>query len=93
MTELHLGHTAKSFGLREPPGGIGSGIDRKAKKNHKGGRDNKNSNKKAGASTKSAAAPSAPRDEGGMDEMSAQALLKRKSMMLMRAGADEFNIG
>lgn len=96
MTELHLGHTAKSFGLREPPGGIGSGIDRKTKKNHKGGRDNKNSNKKGGPSTKSAAAPSAPsasRDEGGMDERSAQALLRRKSMMLMRAGADEFNIG
>lgn len=36
MTELHLGHMAKSFGLRDPPGGIGAGIDRKAKK--KGGR-------------------------------------------------------
>ncbi|KAL2208800.1 putative ATP-dependent RNA helicase DBP7 [Sarocladium strictum] len=36
ITELHLGHTAKSFGLREAPGGIGSGLDRKSKK---GGKD------------------------------------------------------
>lgn len=36
ITELHLGHTAKSFGLREAPGGIGSGLDRKASKGGKG---------------------------------------------------------
>ncbi|PNY29350.1 ATP-dependent RNA helicase DBP7 [Tolypocladium capitatum] len=32
MTRLHLGHVAKSFGLREAPGGIGAGIERKAKR-------------------------------------------------------------
>lgn len=32
IAELHLGHLAKSFGLREAPSGIGSGIDRRAKK-------------------------------------------------------------
>ncbi|KND92948.1 ATP-dependent RNA helicase DBP7 [Tolypocladium ophioglossoides CBS 100239] len=32
MTQLHLGHVAKSFGLREAPGGIGAGIERKAKR-------------------------------------------------------------
>lgn len=30
MTKLHLGHVAKSFCLREAPGGIGNGIERKA---------------------------------------------------------------
>ncbi|KAH7328236.1 putative ATP-dependent RNA helicase DBP7 [Stachybotrys elegans] len=35
ITGLHLGHVAKSFGLREAPGGIGAGIERKAKKNTK----------------------------------------------------------
>ena len=74
--ELHLGHLAKSFGLREPPGGIGAGIERKAKKNHKGGKDK-----------------NAPRDEGVPDEKLGHDLIKRKSMMLMNAGADEFNIG
>lgn len=29
ITKLHLGHMAKSFGLREPPGGIGGGVSRR----------------------------------------------------------------
>ena len=29
ITQLHLGHTAKSFGLREAPGGIGGGPTRR----------------------------------------------------------------
>ncbi|KAL2691805.1 ATP-dependent RNA helicase dbp7 [[Neocosmospora] mangrovei] len=37
ISELHLGHTAKSYGLREAPGGIGAGVERKTKKrNNKG---------------------------------------------------------
>lgn len=32
LSGLHLGHAAKSFGLREAPGGIGAGIERKARK-------------------------------------------------------------
>ncbi|RDA96119.1 hypothetical protein CP533_1733 [Ophiocordyceps camponoti-saundersi (nom. inval.)] len=35
MSQLHLGHAAKSFGLREAPGGIGAGIERKARKGAK----------------------------------------------------------
>ncbi|RCI09348.1 hypothetical protein L249_3690 [Ophiocordyceps polyrhachis-furcata BCC 54312] len=35
MSQLHLGHAAKSFGLREAPGGIGAGIERKTKKGAK----------------------------------------------------------
>lgn len=77
ISELHLGHTAKSFGLREPPGGIGAGIERRAKRNHKGGKDK----------------TAAPKDEGVPDEKAAHDLFKRKSMMMMSAGADEFNIG
>ncbi|PHH73680.1 hypothetical protein CDD80_3641 [Ophiocordyceps camponoti-rufipedis] len=34
LSGLHLGHAAKSFGLREAPGGIGAGIERKARKGH-----------------------------------------------------------
>lgn len=29
MSQLHLGHTAKSFGLREAPGGIGGGVQKR----------------------------------------------------------------
>ncbi|PFH62367.1 hypothetical protein XA68_13961 [Ophiocordyceps unilateralis] len=35
LSELHLGHAAKSFGLREAPGGIGAGIESKARKGAK----------------------------------------------------------
>lgn len=84
MAELHLGHTAKSFGLREPPGGIGAGVDRKAKRNHKGG-----SRDKAGARDRDDGAATS----AAVDQRPAQDLLRKKSMMLMNAGADEFNIG
>lgn len=30
ITQLHLGHVAKAFGLREPPSGIGGGITRRS---------------------------------------------------------------
>lgn len=32
LGELHLGHAAKAFGLREAPGGIGAGVERKARR-------------------------------------------------------------
>lgn len=65
LTEMHLGHVAKSFGLREAPGGIGAGVVRKARKGPKDAQDQK-----------------PPRD-----------IIRMKSRMLMKATADEFNIG
>jgi ATP-dependent RNA helicase DDX31/DBP7 len=76
MTELHLGHVAKSFGLRDPPGGIGAGIDRKAKR--KGG--------KAGHKDKDT-------DTNEDPERPARDIFRKKSMMMMKSAADEFNIG
>ncbi|KYK59321.1 ATP-dependent RNA helicase DBP7 [Drechmeria coniospora] len=72
MTQMHLGHVAKSFGLREAPGGIGSGIERKSKK---GRRD------------------SSKADDTTKEQKPGGDVIKRKSAMLMRAVADEFNIG
>ncbi|KAF4513459.1 hypothetical protein G6O67_000727 [Ophiocordyceps sinensis] len=70
LTELHLGHAAKSFGLREAPGGIGAGVERKARKGqNQAGRD----------STQEQKPP--------------QNIIRMKSRMLMKATADEFNIG
>jgi ATP-dependent RNA helicase DDX31/DBP7 len=78
ITELHLGHVAKSFGLRDPPGGIGAGIERKAKKNNRAGGKDKDKS-------------------GDMDmddpERAGRDIFRRKNMMLMKATADEFNIG
>lgn len=77
ITELHLGHVAKSFGLRDPPGGIGAGIERKAKKK----------NNRAGGKDKD-------EDEDLDDpERPRRDIFRKKSMMLMKATADEFNIG
>ncbi|KAL6881106.1 P-loop containing nucleoside triphosphate hydrolase protein [Trichoderma novae-zelandiae] len=88
ITELHLGHVAKAYGLREPPGGIGAGIDRKARKG----------NKDSGRRTvKGAKGPKKDDDDGDDSDRQepakpARAMLMRKSRMLM-SGASEFNIG
>ncbi|GAO16013.1 hypothetical protein UVI_02055920 [Ustilaginoidea virens] len=79
MTQLHLGHVAKSFGLREPPGGIGAGLDRKAGRKGGSAKDRRSTAKEDAASA--------------VDEKLSMDLLKRKSMMLMSSAASEFNIG
>ncbi|OAA32226.1 DEAD-like helicase [Moelleriella libera RCEF 2490] len=78
ITQLHLGHVAKSFGLRDPPGGIGAGIDRRTNK--------KGSSRDRHASSKEGGTPV-------MNEKSSMDIIKKKSMLLMNSAADEFNIG
>jgi len=95
ISELHLGHTAKSFGLREAPGGIGMGPTAKRRihktGDKKGGADGKRS------STGGAGARSGGRDSddegapGGVDADAARRM-KMKMMAAMNA-ASEFNIG
>ncbi|KAK7420872.1 ATP-dependent RNA helicase dbp7 [Neonectria magnoliae] len=90
ISELHLGHTAKSYGLREAPGGIGGGVERKTKKRpFKGStRDRGKDGGQDGGKNMSR-----DREQQPMDERSARDVIKMKSMMLMKSGADEFNIG
>ncbi|KAL8382207.1 hypothetical protein RB595_006135 [Gaeumannomyces hyphopodioides] len=87
ITQLHLGHTAKSFGLREAPTGIGSGVvQRRA---HKGPA----TPSAAGGKNKSGGGGRGSDDEGGngVDE---EALRRMKTKMKMvGSGASEFNIG
>lgn len=85
ISELHLGHTAKSYGLREAPGGIGAGVERKTKKRTSRGvqkdkdhRQNRNQDQD---------------QDQPREERPGQDIIKMKSMMLMRSAADEFNIG
>ncbi|KAI9902736.1 hypothetical protein N3K66_002088 [Trichothecium roseum] len=87
ITELHLGHVAKSFALREPPGGIGNGIDKKAKRGSgaKGGRGRKDD---AGG-----AADDDGDSRGRSDMPDGYQIFKAKSRKLMASAADEFNIG
>ncbi|AEO67149.1 uncharacterized protein THITE_2064289 [Thermothielavioides terrestris NRRL 8126] len=42
ITQLHLGHMAKAFALRETPGGIGGGVARRAAQGGKNAAENKN---------------------------------------------------
>lgn len=79
ITQLHLGHIAKSFALREPPRGVGSGIDRKTKKGKKTSQSKTSSKDNDGP-------------EATVDIREGRDILKRKGKMLM-TGADEFNIG
>lgn len=88
FSELHLGHMAKSFGLREAPGGIGAGVQ---KRTHRPGvGKNSSSSNNGGAGTKRGADMD---DEGGnVDEEAA----RRKMMAMVRKmganSASEFNI-
>jgi ATP-dependent RNA helicase DDX31/DBP7 len=83
MTQLHLGHLAKSFGLRDAPGGMGGAVSRKAGKS-KGGRTFKSG---GGGGGKAA-------DEVGetVDLKASRDLIMQKSRAMM-TGASEFNLG
>ncbi|RKU40969.1 ATP-dependent RNA helicase dbp7 [Coniochaeta pulveracea] len=87
--QLHLGHMAKSFGLREAPGGIGGGVSKK-----------RNIPASAGGH-KSFAGPGQgqkrkDRDDdvgdGAVDEDAARRM-REKMKAMMNTGASEFNIG
>lgn len=84
ITQLHLGHMAKAFGLREPPGGIGSGISRRT---HKPGEKSSGGPRPSGSSK----AWDAEDGIGSVDDGAAKRM-KEKMKQMMNA-ASEFNIG
>ncbi|KAK4080368.1 hypothetical protein Trihar35433_1473 [Trichoderma harzianum] len=87
ITQLHLGHVAKAYGLRDPPGGIGAGLDRKAK-------GNKDAGKRTVKGVKGAKKDDDDDSDSDKQDQAkpARAMLMRKSRMLT-TGASEFNIG
>lgn len=88
ITQLHLGHTAKSFGLREAPGGIGGGPSKRV---IKPGQQKSGSNQKR----KAAGGDSddeKPKNKGdGADQDAAKRM--RMKMKAVMSAASEFNIG
>lgn len=97
ITQLHLGHVAKAYGLRDPPGGIGAGIDRKAQKgNRVAGKGTAKGARGARGARGAKAANRNDDDDDDSDKQEqakpARSMLMRKSRMLM-SGASEFNIG
>ncbi|KIH93163.1 ATP-dependent RNA helicase DDX31/DBP7 [Sporothrix brasiliensis 5110] len=107
MTRLHLGHMAKSFGLREAPGNMRGGVQRLAAKKRAtavataaGRKQHTKPKAKAGASSSAAAAqgPGDSDDErfdggAGDDEAAAARRMQQKMKEMMSNPAAEFNIG
>ncbi|KAL2256986.1 hypothetical protein VTK26DRAFT_803 [Humicola hyalothermophila] len=98
ITQLHLGHMAKAFGLRETPGGIGGGVSRRAHKAHKAdkaagaGASAGGGEKKAAGGKKKAFDDDDDGDGLGAADEDAARRMREKMKMLMNASS-EFNIG
>ncbi|KAH8780201.1 P-loop containing nucleoside triphosphate hydrolase protein [Diaporthe sp. PMI_573] len=94
MQQLHLGHIAKSYGLREAPGGIGGGVQKRTHK--KGG--GAAAGASAGASFSADGGSSSKRkadfmdDADGGDVDAAVAKRKMEEMLRKMNAASEFNI-
>ncbi|OTA97379.1 hypothetical protein M434DRAFT_26683 [Hypoxylon sp. CO27-5] len=87
ITQLHLGHTAKSFALREAPGGIGGGPSRRT---FKAGQP-KNGGSGKGDKSGAKGGDDSDGEAGAADEDAARRMrMKIKEVM---SAAGEFNIG
>ncbi|KAI0837837.1 DEAD-domain-containing protein [Hypoxylon sp. FL0890] len=86
ITQLHLGHTAKSFALREAPGGIGGGPSRRT---FRAGQQKGGSGKGEKKSTKGG--DDSDGEAGAADEDAARRM--RMKMKEVMSAAGEFNIG
>ncbi|KAK3324374.1 P-loop containing nucleoside triphosphate hydrolase protein [Cercophora scortea] len=87
--KLHLGHMAKSYGLREAPGGIGGGV---SKRTHKPAAAQKGSSSKVAGPAASSSAWDGDLDMGAVDQEAAAKRMKAQNMAIMNA-SNEFNIG
>lgn len=92
--QLHLGHMAKAFGLREAPGGIGGGVvGRKRPATQGGGGRFAAPGQAAAAHGQKRKTRADEGGEGGEVDEEARARMKAKMKALAMAGASEFNIG
>jgi len=98
IQSLHLGHMAKSFGLREAPGGIGGGVQRRTAKpsSHKHAGSGGTSGPSGANSSAISARPNKKFDDddgiGVVDEDAARRMKAKMKMMSMNS-ASEFNLG
>jgi ATP-dependent RNA helicase DDX31/DBP7 len=99
ITQLHLGHTAKSFGLREAPGGIGGGPSRRVSKGGKQQQKSSPAQKRKAAPGNDDSDDDVPRKRPvdnreigeAVDEDAARRM--RMKMQAVMNAAGEFNIG
>ncbi|KAJ2982729.1 hypothetical protein NUW58_g6382 [Xylaria curta] len=92
ITQLHLGHTAKSYGLREAPGGIGGGPSRRTFRAGQGkGGEQKGADRNDGDNKASSKRRADDDDIPAVDDAAAMRMrMKMKEVMNV---ASEFNIG
>jgi ATP-dependent RNA helicase DDX31/DBP7 len=89
ITQLHLGHMAKAFGLREAPGGIGGGVSRRV---HKPAAATSSASKGGQKGGKAGGKGKDDDDEVDVVDDDAARRMREKMMMVMNASS-EFNIG
>ncbi|KAL1901005.1 ATP-dependent RNA helicase dbp7 [Sporothrix stenoceras] len=99
MTRLHLGHMAKSFGLREAPGNMSGGIQRLAAKKRAtavataAGRKQHSKPKASAAINKNGGDSDDERFVDGAEDEEAARRMQQKMKEMMSNPAAEFNIG
>ncbi|ETS75850.1 ATP-dependent RNA helicase DBP7 [Pestalotiopsis fici W106-1] len=92
ISQLHLGHTAKSFGLREAPGGIGGGPS--TRRVIKTGQQPKSGKRKAGDENGSSSKSRGADKEDALGEADEDAAKRmRMKMKAVMSASSEFNIG
>lgn len=102
IQQLHLGHIAKSYGLREAPGGIGGGVQKRSHKGkagfgaqRSGGLVAASSSAGGGGGVKRKAGGDSDDEMGGAAAVDAEAARRKMEAMLRKmnsAGASEFNL-
>ncbi|KAK8120025.1 ATP-dependent RNA helicase dbp7 [Apiospora kogelbergensis] len=93
IQQLHLGHTAKSFGLREAPGGIGGGPSRRVAKGGQAAKKRKHGDagdKSSG--NRSEEVPHPELDVSGQADEDAARRMRMKMKEVMNQSS-EFNLG
>lgn len=98
IQQLHLGHIAKSYGLREAPGGIGGGVQ-KRRANNKGGKAGAFGSSASGGGGGGVSAGVKRRAGGDSDDEGAQAAVdaaaakrKMEEMLKKMNAVSEFNL-
>lgn len=89
MSQLHLGHTAKSFGLREAPGGIGGGVQKRTHRSIAAGKG------LSGAGSKRKLGGDLDEDLAAGGNVDEEAARRKMQEMIRKMGKDtagEFNI-
>jgi len=92
IQQLHLGHTAKSFGLREAPGGIGGGPSRRVAKGGQAAKKRKHGEAGDKSGDRNEEVPNPELDVNGAADEDAARRMRMKMKEVMNQSS-EFNLG